>query len=618
MFGNFIYFIVVLLIYTTYPPAESPRFGPVETAILFALLFLAYGSFCRLQFRRLEGRIHREGFSRLDLDFHRIQTRMSMAAILLFGFDLYGLHLVEYTTGIPILDAVPTFRALLFLGVFLLYLAILWGVSHRVYARLYGSAISRTSYVLSNAALSVPVLLPWLVLSGVADLVGLLPFDAPKRFLDTPGGQALYFLCFLVLVALLGPLLIQRFWRCHPLEPGFHRSRIERLCRRAGLAYADILYWPIFEGRMITAGVMGLVRKFRYILVTEALLEVLGPEEVDAVIAHEIGHVKQYHLLFYLFFFVGYLVLSYATFDLILYGLLYSEPLYRAAIPASVSQVAVISGLFTLVSVALFLVYFRFVFGYFMRNFERQADVYVYRLFRSAAPLISTFEKIVLTSGQSPEKPNWHHFSIAQRIDYLLRCERDRKWIDLQNRKIRGSIAAYAAAMLLMAGAGYAIHFGETGERLGAGFLERMLEREIDRNPADPDLYRMLGDLHYERKRFDEARGAYERAVALAPVSPAALNNLAWLLTGADAPRLRNPERALEIARRAAAVSEEAHVLDTLAEAYYVNGRYERALAAGKRALERARGDRSHYREQMEKFRAAVEERGPGNSANVP
>jgi hypothetical protein len=186
MFGNFIYFIVVLLIYTTYPPAESPRFGPVETAILFALLFLAYGSFCRLQFRRLEGRIHREGFSRLDLDFHRIQTRMSVAAILLFGFDLYGLHLVEYTTGIPILDAVPTFRALLFLGVFLLYLAILWGVSHRVYARLYGSAISRTSYVLSNAALSVPVLLPWLVLSGVADLVGLLPFDAPKRFLGHP------------------------------------------------------------------------------------------------------------------------------------------------------------------------------------------------------------------------------------------------------------------------------------------------------------------------------------------------------------------------------------------------------------------------------------------------
>lgn len=611
MFGNFIYFIVVLLLYTTYPPAESPRFGPLETATLFVLFFLVYGSFCRLQFLRLEGRVRREGFSRLDHDFHRIQTRMSVAAILLFGLDLYGLNLVEYTRGIPLLDLVPTLRALLFVGVFLLYLAIMWGASHRAYARLYGSPVSRRAYVLSSAAFSVPVLLPWLVLSGVADLIAVLPFDAPRQFLATPAGQAVYFLVFLVLVSILGPLLIQRFWRCRPLEPGFYRSRIERLCRNAGMNYADILYWPIFEGRMITAGVMGLVRRFRYILVTEALLEVLRPEEVDAVIAHEIGHVKLRHLLFYLFFFVGYLILSYATFDLILYGVLYAEPVYRMAIPAAANPVAVVSGLFTLISVALFLIYFRYVFGYFMRNFERQADGYVYNLFDSAGSLISTFEKIVLTSGQSPEKPNWHHFSIAERIDFLLRCERDRKWIGRQNRKIRGSIAVYAAAMVLLAGAGYAINFGETGERLSAGFLERMLEREIDRNPADPDLYRMLGDLHYERKRFEEARRAYERAVRLDPRSVSALNNLAWLLTGSDAPGLRDPERALETALRATELSDEAHVLDTLAEAYFVNGKWERAISTARRALERARGDRSHYRSQLEKFRAAARRGGP-------
>jgi Zn-dependent protease with chaperone function len=609
MFGNFIYFIVVLLLYTTYPPAESPRFGPVETLSLFLLLYVAYASFCRLQFQRLENRIHREGFSRLDHDFSRVQTRMSAAAIALFAMDLYGLHLVEYTFGIPVLDAAPTLRALLFLGVFILYLIIMWATSHRVYVKLYGSRISRESYVLSNAAFSVPVLLPWLVLSGVADLIGLLPFAAPKAFLETAVGQTLYFLVFLILVALMGPLLIQRFWRCHPLEPGYFRSRIERICARAGLGYADILYWPIFEGRMITAGVMGLIRRFRYILVTEALLEVLQPEEIDAVIAHEIGHVKRHHLLFYLAFFVGYLVLSYATFDLILYAVLYAEPAYRVLLPGGVSQTAVVSGLFTVLSVALFLFYFRFVFGYFMRNFERQADVYVYEFFDSAAPLISTFEKIVLTSGQSPEKPNWHHFSIAERIDYLLRCERDRSWIRRQNRKIRRSIGVYAAAILTLAAGGYALNFGETGERLSAGFLERMLEREIDRNPADPDLYRMLGDLHYERQRFPEARRAYERAVSLNPEAASALNNLAWLLTGADAPGMREPERSLELARRAAQVSDAAHVLDTLAEAYFVNEEFEEALRVGREALARAEGDRSHYRAQIRKFRAAAEDR---------
>ena len=38
---------------------------------------------------------------------------------------------------------------------------------------------------------------------------------------------------------------------------------------------------------MITAGVMGLIKNFRYILVTPSLLNLLEPAEVDAVIAHE-------------------------------------------------------------------------------------------------------------------------------------------------------------------------------------------------------------------------------------------------------------------------------------------------------------------------------------------
>ena len=83
------------------------------------------------------------------------------------------------------------------------------------------------------------------------------------------------------------------------------------------MSYADILYWPIFGGRMVTAGVMGLISRFRYILITNALFQVLNADEIDAVIAHEIGHIKKRHLLFYLLFFAGYMLLSYATFNAI-------------------------------------------------------------------------------------------------------------------------------------------------------------------------------------------------------------------------------------------------------------------------------------------------------------
>ena len=147
--------------------------------------------------------------------------------------------------------------------------------------------------------------MPWLLLSGVADVIDILPFETPKWFLNTDIGQGVYFLIFLFGIAIVGPSIIKQFWRCKPLANGYARSRIENICEKANLEYEDILYWPIFGGKMITAGVMGLVKRFRYILVTPSLLRLLEPEEIDAVIAHEIGHVKRKHLVFYLLFFVG-------------------------------------------------------------------------------------------------------------------------------------------------------------------------------------------------------------------------------------------------------------------------------------------------------------------------
>ncbi len=71
----------------------------------------------------------------------------------------------------------------------------------------------------------------------------------------------------------------------------------------------------------------------------------------------------------------------------------------------------------------LLLLYFRFIFGYFIRNFERQADLYVIKILGSGRALISAFDRIAGTSGESKKKPNWHHFGIGERIDTLERCE---------------------------------------------------------------------------------------------------------------------------------------------------------------------------------------------------
>ena len=609
MFGNFLYFIVVLLIYLTYQPSEETYFSGFESLTFFIGLIAAFFYFTLFLFRRVEKRIATGDFAQLDNQFHAILTRQSIMAILIFAIDIYGLNLSSFLVDVWLFNKIPTLEALLFLGLFVFYLALVWTCAYGAYKKLYRSDISKRSYVISNITFSAPILLPWILLSGCADLIKALPFEWPGRFLDTTEGEVTYFLIFLFFVAIVGPAMIQKFWRCKPIEPGEHRKRIENLCQKADLAYADILYWPIFGGKMITAGVMGLIKKFRYILITPSLLRVLNPEEVDAVIAHEIGHVKRKHLVFYLLFFVGYMLLSYLTFDIVLFGIIYAEPVSWFINKTGFEQTTVISTLFSLVIIIVFIIYFRFVFGFFMRNFERQADIYVYSLFESAKPLISTLQKIVTTSGQSADRPNWHHFSIKERIDYLRKCESDPQWIHRHNRRVKKSIGIYLAGFLLIGFLGYQLNLGGIGEKLNQSFLEKVITRELQKSPDNPNLYRFLGDLYYSRNDYRGARDAYEKALELRPHDPHVLNNLAWLYATCEDQSLRNPQRSLILARLAAQLEQSSYIFDTLAESYFINGMHQEAIAAGEQALAMAKGNYAYYRAQLEKFRKAAEMR---------
>ncbi|MGD9412654.1 MAG: M48 family metalloprotease [Desulfobacterales bacterium] len=613
MFGNFLYFIVVLLIYLTYQPSEETNFSGFETIIFFVGLVLFFFYLTAFLFRRIEKRVAIGDFSRLDALFHSILLRQSIMAVVVFAIDIYILNLPSFFIDIPLFNMIPTIEALLFLGLFVFYLALVWTCAYGPYRRLYRSDISKRSYVFSNITFSIPILLPWLILSGLADLIRALPFEWPARFLNTTEGEVTYFLIFLFVVAVVGPAMIQKFWQCRPLEPGEHRTRIESLCQRAGLAYADILYWPIFGGKMITAGVMGLIKRFRYILVTPSLLRLLEPAEIDAVIAHEIGHVKRKHLVFYLMFFVGYMLLSYVAFDMILFGIIYAEPIYWFIQKTGLDQNTVFSAIFSLVIIIVFLIYFRFIFGFFMRNFERQADAYVFSLFDSAQPLISTLQKIATSSGQSADRPNWHHFSIKERIDYLRKCETDREWINKHHRKVKRGIGIFLAGMLLIGVIGYQLNLGVIGDKLNRNFIEKVITRELQKSPNNPGLYRLLGDLYYSRQDYEGVIFAYEKAIELRLNDPHVLNNLAWLYATCEIESLRNPERALNLARLAAQIAPSSYIFDTLAESYFANGMYPEAVDAGERALKLAKDNHAYYRGQLDKFRSALK-----TPSNVP
>ena len=92
--------------------------------------------------------------------------------------------------------------------------------------------------------------------------------------------------------------------------------------------------------------------------------------------------------------------------------------------------------------------------------------------------------------------------------------------------------------------------------------------------------------------------------------NPRALNNLAWLLTQHFAEQPLKVQESVALAERAVALEPAAYILDTLAESYALQGRWQEAADTAKTALERAESDirnvdhmgLRYYQDRMEHF----------------
>ncbi|MBB6431097.1 M48 family metallopeptidase [Algisphaera agarilytica] len=94
---------------------------------------------------------------------------------------------------------------------------------------------------------------------------------------------------------LFAPLMIRKLWDTVPLPPGPIRDKLLSMCDRHRVRVSDLLLWRTFGG-MINAAVMGLFGRVRFILLSDGLLDQVNEREVEAVMAHELAHVRMRHL----------------------------------------------------------------------------------------------------------------------------------------------------------------------------------------------------------------------------------------------------------------------------------------------------------------------------------
>jgi len=609
MYTNFIYFIVVLLIFSTQQPSPTPRLSLFFTfASSLTLLFL-FGLINRQVFRGLAAKMSGVTVStHLAVLYHRSVTRQSLLALVFFCAQIYLLDIKYYLSTVALIRFSFTLQGLAGLVIFLLHLAIVWFYSYESSCRFSSDTFSRVSIVTHNLKFNLAILLPWLLISGSFDLIQLLPLGSIHDQLNTPVGQVLFFALLMIIFMIFAPPLVVRLWSCQPLEPGTRRSLIERFCQKENFHVREIVLWPGQGGVFITAGVMGLFGRYRYLLVTQGLLDILDDEELRSVLAHEMGHVKEYHLFFYLIFLLGYLVLAYPISGISFLLVLTSDLPLTLMIRTDYEFMTLISILSTLPLLVLLVFYFRFLFGFFIRNFERQADLYGLSVMGRPYPLISALEKVAFYSGNIRDVPSWHHFSIKERVDFLTEAAGNPSLSRNHRGKIRKALSGYLVGIIAVGVFGYLFYSGAVGKQYNEQLNFKMLSSLVQLEPDNPLLQLRLGTLYYTRNQPKQAVFHLQLALELDPNNPDILNNLAWVFATSKEAPLFQPEKALVLAERAAASSQQSHILDTLAESYYVNGLTIKALATAEKALAAASGDSSYYVKQVERFRAELQQ----------
>jgi Zn-dependent protease with chaperone function len=171
------------------------------------------------------------------------------------------------------------------------------------------------------------------------------------------------------IVVLFAPEVLRHVLQTQRLPESPLRARLENLCRRTGLKYREILLWRT-NHNMGNAAVMGLLPRVRYILLSDVLLETMNEDQIEAVFAHEIGHVKHWHMGWYVVLVVTIILLFFGPGQMLVNWLEQRQ----VSLPSWVDDDLLGLG-GALVGVGTFFL----VFGYLSRWFERQADVFAAR-----------------------------------------------------------------------------------------------------------------------------------------------------------------------------------------------------------------------------------------------
>jgi STE24 endopeptidase len=283
----------------------------------------------------------------------------------------------------------------------------------------YGFRLER-NYHLSDQKLrswlwdeSKTFLLSWLLGTVVVELIYWTIRFSPQNWWLIAW---VVFLALFVLMAQIAPVvLFPIFYKFSPLDNEDLKARLVKLSERAGTRVRGVYEWKLSEKtKKANAALTGLGATRRIIL-ADTLLQNYSADEIEAVLAHELGHHVHRHILKSIFvqaavtfagFWLGSEVLRYAL-DHVRWFETLSD---FANLP-----------LLVLVSTALSVLLMPVLNAYSRFN-ERQADRYCFQSIRSVDPFVSAMNKLAEQNLAERRPSKWverlfhSHPSISNRV----------------------------------------------------------------------------------------------------------------------------------------------------------------------------------------------------------
>ena len=534
-----------------------------------------------------------------------VLDRLQWASLIPLIIDFYLLDIKTYLVFLPGVSFIPTLIEIVGISLYILYFILLltsyWWV-------LYRKGLSESPLredLEFRVRLILPFLVLYLILAVLGDLLGAIPSNEFQELLKKPFGELASSVFCLILILVFMPPMVRMMWGCVPFPKGPLRNLIEDFLKRTNVSCKEILIWPMSGGRSCTAAVLGLVPGFRYILFTPCLVKHLLPQEIEAVLSHEVAHLRHRHLLWYIFFLGTFAVIVYRLLDPIGTWLISRRLFLEILTQLQHWPSALISFLAILPMGILLVLYFRFLMGYFMRNFERQADLSVFESQGHPWNLINALEKVAILAGDIRNQPNWHHFSIAERVNFLDEVARRPIVRDEYEKKLllnKGLFIGIASLLIIIPSL---MPIQSWEDSANNNLTQLYIEQLTSNGEQRPELYVIMGQIFAQKKEYAKAVKAYKQALDLAPENPDILNNIAWIYATADDPEFQKPKEALMFASMAANLKPAGYILDTLAESFFINGYVEKAIATEEEALKKDPSKTNYYRAQLQRFKKA-------------